>query len=73
MLKELKIPIIGVLENMSMTRSSFIKNEIDSMDLPYIGCISFDNTLEESIGKPDKLLESDFMGDLDDLLEEINL
>ena len=30
-LKELKIPIIGVLENMSMTRSSFIKNEIDSM------------------------------------------
>jgi len=32
-LKELKIPIIGVLENMSMTKSSFIKNEIDSMDL----------------------------------------
>ncbi len=56
-----------------MTRSSFIKNEIDSMDLPYLGCISFDNALEESIGKPDKLLESDFMGDLDDLLEGINL
>ena len=72
-LKELKIPIIGVLENMSMTRSSFIKNEIDSMDLPYLGCISFDNALEESIGKPNKLLESDFMKNLDDLLEGINL
>jgi len=72
-LKELKIPIIGVLENMSMTRSSFIKNEIDGMKLPYLGRISFDNALEESIGKPDKLLESDFMEDLDDLLEGINL
>jgi len=56
-----------------MTRSSFIKNEIDSMDLPYLGCISFDNALEEAIGKPNKLLESDFMKNLDDLLEGINL
>ena len=71
-LKELKIPIIGVMENMSMTRSSFIKNEIDVMKLPYLGRISFDNALEKSIGKPDKLLKSDFMGDLDDLLDRIN-
>jgi len=73
MLKELKIPIIGILENMSMTGSLFIKNEIDSMDLPYLGCISFDKNLEESIGEPNKLLESYFMKDLDDLLEGINL
>ncbi len=72
-LKELKIPIIGVLENMSMTKSSFIKNEIDSMDLLYLGCISFDKNLEESIGKTNKLLETDFMKNLDDLLEGINL
>jgi len=72
-LKELKIPIIGVLENMSMTGSSFIKNEINSMNLRYIGRIYFDNALEESIGKPHKLLESDFMGQLDNLLEGINL
>ena len=72
-IKELKMPIIGVLENMSMAKSSFIKSEISKMDLPYLGYISFDKNLEESIGKPDKLLETDFMKDLDDLLEGINL
>jgi len=72
-LVELKIPIIGVLENMSMNKSSFIKNTINNMNLSYLGCIYFDKNLEESIGEPDKLLETDFMDDLDGILKEINL
>jgi ATP-binding protein involved in chromosome partitioning len=72
-LKELKIPIVGVLENMTMTSSSFIKNEIGNLDLPYLGSISFDKNLEESIGKPNKLLETDFMRDLNNMLAGINL
>ena len=70
---ELKIPIIGVLENMSMNKSAFIKNEIKNMNLSYLGCIYFDRNLEESIGKPDKLLETDFMDNLNGLLKVINL
>jgi len=70
---ELKIPIIGVLENMSMNKSAFIKNEIKNMNLSYLGCIYFDKNLEESIGKPDKLLETDFMDNLNGLLKVINL
>ena len=70
---ELKIPIIGVLENMSMNKSAFIKNEITNMNLSYLGCIYFDKNLEESIGKPDKLLETDFMDNLNGLLKVINL
>lgn len=72
-LKELKIPTIGVIENMTMTQSSFIRSEICQMNLPFLGSISFDKNLEDSIGKPDKLLETDFMKDLDKILEEINL
>ena len=73
LLKELKIPIIGVLENMAMTKSSFIQNEVGKLGLPYLGSISFDKNLEESIGKPDRLLDADFMKDLDKILEGINL
>ena len=73
LLKELKIPIIGVLENMAMTKSSFIQNEVGKLGLPYLGSISFDKNLEESIGKPDRLLDADFMKNLDKILEGINL
>ena len=73
LLKELKIPIIGVLENMAMTKSSFIQNEVGKLGLPYLGSISFDKNLEKSIGKPDRLLDADFMKDLEKILEGINL
>lgn len=72
-LKELKLPTIGVIENMTMTKSPFIRSEICEMKLSFLGSISFDKNLEDSIGKPDKLLETDFMKDLDKILEGINL
>jgi len=72
-LTEIKIPIIGVIENMVLTKSSFIQNEIDKLNLTYLGSISFDKNLEESIGKPDNLLETNFMKDLEKILDGINL
>ncbi len=72
-LKELKIPITGVLENMVMTKSSFVKNQIKEMNLKYLGSISLDQHLEDSIGKTDKLLETDFMKELDKIINTIKL
>jgi ATP-binding protein involved in chromosome partitioning len=70
-LKELKIPIIGVIENMSMAKSSFIRGEIGEMNLSYLGSISFDQNLESSIGDIDKLLKTNFMKDLDEITKSI--
>jgi ATP-binding protein involved in chromosome partitioning len=70
-LKELKIPIIGVIENMSMTKSSFIRSEICEINLPYLGSISFDQNLENSIGDIDKLVKTNFMKDLDEITKSI--
>ncbi len=70
---ELKIPIIGVIENMVITKSSFIENEVDKLDLTYLGTIYFDKNLEESIGKPDKIFKTNFMKDFDKILGEIDL
>ena len=72
LLKELNIPTIGVIENMVMTKSSFVKNEINQMKMPYLGSLSFDYNLEKSIGLPDKLVETDFMRDLDKIVEKIS-
>lgn len=70
-LKELKIPIIGVIENMSMTKSSFIRDDICEMNLQYLGSILFDQNLENSIGNTDKLLKTNFMKDLDEITKSI--
>jgi ATP-binding protein involved in chromosome partitioning len=64
-LKELKIPIIGIVENMTMSGTSFIQGEMCQMKIPYLGAISFDKKLEYAIGKPDKLVDTVFMKNLD--------
>ena len=52
-LKELKIPVIGIVENMTMADTSFVKGEICQMKIPYLSAISFDENLEYAIGEPD--------------------
>jgi len=72
-LTELKLPIIGVLENMKMDESVFIKNEIKKMKISYIGSISFDKNLEDAIGNCKLLLKSNFMKELDDCIKKNNI
>ena len=70
-LKELNLPIIGVIENMKISDSNYIKNSVTEMKISYLGFISFDKNLEQSIGKPNKLQKTDFMTDLKNLLNKI--
>jgi len=71
-LKELKIPMIGILENMKMTNSSMVKDEAIKLKIPFIGSIKYDNNLEEAIGDPDSLLKSRFMKELNENLIKTN-
>jgi ATP-binding protein involved in chromosome partitioning len=70
-LKELKLPIIGVIENMKMTDTNYVKDSISKMKLPYLQPISFDNGLEDAIGEPDLIHKTSFMKDLDKIVEKI--
>lgn len=60
MLKELEIPIIGIIENMRIIKSSFVKEQIENFDVPLLGGIDFDKNLEASIGDVSKLLKTNF-------------
>jgi Mrp family chromosome partitioning ATPase len=73
MLIELKKPVLGVIENMTMTESSFIEHEVQRLQVRYLGKIHFDQTLEESIGNPDALSETQVMNDLSVILQKIKL
>lgn len=65
LLKELKKPVLGVLENMAMNDSSYIQKEVKTLGLPYLGKIMFDVTIEDAIGDPDRLYTTKFMKDLE--------
>jgi len=58
LLCEVKMPIIGVVENMKMDQSNGIQREVDKLGLKYLGAIPFDSQVEGSIGDAAKLLET---------------
>ena len=70
-LKELNLPIIGVIENMKMIESNYVKDGVSKMNLTYLGSIDFDQQLENSIGNIDKLPKTDFMKDLNKIISSI--
>jgi len=73
LLKELRIPIRGVIENMKSIQSSWVKEQIDALGVPFLGEIAFDKNLEDSIGNADKLLETNFANDLEEILPKLQL
>jgi ATP-binding protein involved in chromosome partitioning len=57
LLCELKMPIVGVVENMKRDSSEAIREESAKLGLRYLGAVSYDNAVEDSIGNPKKLIE----------------
>jgi len=60
MLKELKSPIIGVVENMKITRSSLVQEELEMFNVPFWAEIDFDRKLENTLGDVNRLLQTNF-------------
>ena len=58
LLCELKMPIIGVIENMKIDKSNCIQTETEKLCLRYLGAIPYDPQVEAAIGNPTKLLET---------------
>lgn len=55
LLDSLKVHVIGVVENMKMTESKAIKQQVERLNVRFLGEIPFDSRLEEAIGSADKL------------------
>jgi ATP-binding protein involved in chromosome partitioning len=70
---ELKKPVLGVIENMTMIDSSFIEQEVKTLKVRYLGEIHFDDALEDAIGNADRLARTQAMKNLNEIFKKINL
>ncbi|MBN1245138.1 P-loop NTPase [Candidatus Bathyarchaeota archaeon] len=55
LLQELKVPIIGVVENMKMNRAKNIEQETEKLGVKFLAGIPYDLKVEEAIGDVAKL------------------
>lgn len=58
LLKDFKVPIIGVVENMKMNTAKNIAQETEKLGLKFLAEIPFDPKVEEAIGDEEKLLDT---------------
>jgi len=49
-LQEMNLPLLGILENMAMTSTTSIEDNVKKMGIPYIGAIKYDSKLETALG-----------------------
>ena len=70
-LKELKLSVVGVIENMKIKDSDYVKNEVEKIGFKYLGSIGYDWDLEEVIGDKEKIIQSNFMKQFEKIVEKI--
>jgi len=58
LLCELKMPIIGVVENMKMDKAKGVRLETEKFGLRYLGAIPFDPQVEGAIGNETRLMST---------------
>ena len=58
LLQDLKVPIIGVVENMKMNRAKNIEQETEKLGVKFLAAIPYDPKMEEAIGDEMKLRDT---------------
>ena len=58
LLQDLKVPIIGVVENMKMNETTKIKQQTEKLGITFLGEIPYDPKVEGAIGDETRLLET---------------
>jgi ATP-binding protein involved in chromosome partitioning len=58
LLQELKVPMIGVVENMKMNSAKSIQQQTEKLGIAFLGEIPYDREVEDAIGDETKLLKT---------------
>jgi ATP-binding protein involved in chromosome partitioning len=56
LLQELKIPVVGVVENMKMAESRNVQHRTEALSVKFLAEIPYDAEVEEAIGDAERLL-----------------
>jgi ATP-binding protein involved in chromosome partitioning len=60
LLQDLKVPVVGIVENMVVNPSNYIQKKVDELGVDYMGAISYDRELEQTLGNVERLLKTQF-------------
>ena len=71
LLKELRIPVVGVIENMKMNNSKTIQQQTMKLSVEFLEEIPYDPKVEEAIGNPNKLLNTTLAKKVDQITSKI--
>jgi ATP-binding protein involved in chromosome partitioning len=71
LLDELKIPTIGIVENMVMKQTTYVSERAREDRIAYLGLIKYDSMLEEALGDVDSIKKTEFYSAITDLTEKI--
>ncbi len=70
LLTELKVPVIGVVENMKIKENNFILQSVAETGFRFLGELPFDPRVEDSLGDVDMLLKTDFAEKLAEIVSK---
>lgn len=73
LLCELKMPIVGLVENMKMDKANFVQVETGNIGLRYLGAIPFDPQVEEAFGNEVKLTKTAVGKEIQEVAEKFIL
>jgi len=68
LLKDLGIKVNGVVENMVMKASGYVRSDVAGLGVRYLGSVAYDVALEASLGDVSKLSETSFYRDIGELI-----
>jgi len=71
LLKELRISVIGIVENMKMNKSDAIQQQAKKLDVKFLAEIPFDSHVEKAIGNTSKLLDTTLAKRLEEVTTKI--
>ena len=71
LLKELKVPVAGVVENMKMGDSKNIQQQTRKLGLSFLGEIPYDTQIEEAIGNKNRLASTVFAKKVEEIASKI--
>jgi ATP-binding protein involved in chromosome partitioning len=73
LLAELKVPVVGVIENMKMREGAFIRQNVMNAGFPFLGELPFDPKVEDTLGDIKALLKTKFAKRLAEIILKISL
>lgn len=68
LLSDLKIPILGVIENMKRNKDISIRKNVELLNVNFLGELPFDIKVEKTLGNPDALMSTNFARKLAEII-----